>query len=66
MMQSAEVLVHYDPEKDIVLSYDASPYGGGAVLSHYMPDRTERPIGFTSQTLNTAEKNYSQLRKDWQ
>lgn len=64
MMQSAEVLVHYDPEKDIVLSCDASPYGVGAVLSHHMPDGTERPIGFTSRTLNPAEKNYSQLDKD--
>lgn len=64
MMQSAEVLVHYDPEKDIVLSCDASPYGVGAVLSHHMPDGTERPIGFTSRTLNPAEKNYSQLDKE--
>ncbi|XP_062297408.1 uncharacterized protein K02A2.6-like [Scomber scombrus] len=64
MMQSAEVLVHYDPEKDIVLSCDASPYGVGAVLSHHMPDGTERPIGFTSRTLNAAEKNYSQLDKE--
>lgn len=64
MMQSAQVLVHYDPEKDIVLSCDASPYGVGAVLSHHMPDGTERPIGFTSRTLNAAEKNYSQLDKE--
>lgn len=56
MMQSAEVLVHYDPGKDIVLSCDASPYRVGAVLSHHMEDGTERPIGFTSRTLNAAKK----------
>ena len=44
MVQSAEALVHYDTEKDIVLSCDASPYGVRAVLSHRMPDGTERPI----------------------
>ena len=64
MMQSAEVLVHYDPEKDIVLSCEASPHGLGVVLSHRMPDGTERPIGFTSRTLNVAEKNDSQLDKE--
>ncbi len=34
------------------------------MLSHHIPDGTERPIGFTSQTLNAAEKNYSQLDKE--
>lgn len=53
-MQSAEVLVHYDPKKDAVLSCDASPNGIGAVPSHHMPDGTERPIGFASRTLNGA------------
>ena len=64
LMQSAEIFVHYDPEKDIVLLCDASPYGVGAVLSHRMTDGTERPIGFTSRTINAAEKNYSQLDKE--
>lgn len=66
MMPSAEVPVQYDLEKDIVLSCDTSTYGVSAVLSHFMPDGTERPIGFTSRTLNMPEKNYNWIRKVWQ
>ena len=64
MLQSSNVLVHYDPDKDVVLSCDANQHGVGAVLQHIMPDCTERPITFASRTLSPAEKNYSQLDKE--
>ena len=64
LLHSAKLLVHYDPDKDIVLSCDASPYGVGAVLSHVMKDGSEKPVGFASRTLTAAEKGYSQLDKE--
>ena len=55
------ILVHFDPEKDIVLACDASPKGIDAVLSHRLEDGKEKPIAFASRTLAPAEKKYSQL-----
>ena len=63
-LQANTLLVHYDPNKPMVLACDASQYGIGAVLSHIMEDSQERPIMYTSRTLNPAEKNYSQLEKE--
>ncbi|GFS16096.1 polyprotein [Elysia marginata] len=64
LLTSDKLLVHFDPDKPIVLSCDASPYGLGAVLSHIMSDGREQPIAFASRTLMPAEKNYSQIDKE--
>ena len=60
---SNNLLVHYDTEKPLLLSCDASPYGLGGVLSHIMPDGSECPIAYASRTLSVAERNYAQIEK---
>lgn len=64
LLTSECLLVHFDPNKELLIACDASPYGLGAVLSHRGPDREEQPIAFASRSLNPAEKNYSQLEKE--
>lgn len=64
LLQSADLLVHFNPDMKLILASDASNYGIGAVLSHEMPDGTERPIGYVSRSLNPAERNYSTVDKE--
>ena len=55
LLQSSQVLVHYNPKLPLVLCVDASPYGIGDVLSHFMPYNTDKPIAFASRKLTPAE-----------
>ena len=64
LLQSAELLVHFDPAKELILAADASDYGVGALLSHKMDGGAECPIGYMSRSLNEAERNYSTLEKE--
>ena len=64
LLLSSNLLVHYNPDLPIVLCSDTSPVGICSVLSHIMPDGSERPIAYASRTLTSAERNYSQIEKE--
>ena len=64
LLQSSQVLVHFDPDKDIILAWDASPYGIGCVRSHKMPDGQEHPVAFASRPLTDTETRCAQLDKE--
>ncbi|XP_046443918.1 uncharacterized protein K02A2.6-like [Daphnia pulex] len=64
LLSSAEVLCNYNPKWILKLACDASPFGVAAVLSHILPDGSERPISYASKSLSASEKNYSQLDKE--
>lgn len=63
LLLDSQTLVHYNDTLPLYLSCDASSYGAGAVLSHYI-DNQYRPIAFASCTLSSAQRNYSQLDKE--
>lgn len=64
IMQSDKFLIHYSDKLPVCLATDASPIGVGAVLSHIMPDGTEQPIQFASQTLNESQRRWAQIDKE--
>jgi hypothetical protein len=66
LLSSSEVLgvAHYDPSFDVELAVDASSYGLGCVISHKYENGDERPIAYSSRTLTSAERNYSQIERE--
>ena len=56
--------MHFDPDKPLILSCDASSVGIGAVLLHTTPEGMEQPIAFALRSLLPAERKYAQLQKE--
>ena len=63
MLNPSDLLVHYDPSKDLLHSCDASPYELEAVLSHIIDGR-EKPILYASKTRSSDKRNCAQLNKE--
>ena len=62
---SSQLLVHFDLSLEIHLACDALAYVIGAVLSHKMPHRSEKPVGLISCTLTDADLNCLSVRMTW-
>ena len=58
-MRSSDLVVWYDTNKPLVLSYDASSFGIGCVLQQRNDEGALHPVAYASRTLNPAERNYS-------
>ena len=57
---SPKFLIHYEPQRKLLLSCDASP----SVISHVLDDGSEKPIAYTSRSLSAAERKYAQIEKE--
>ena len=64
LLKSNTLLVHYDPDKPLVLTCDASSYGLGAVLEQENEEGLLKPVSYASRTLSKSEKNYCQTEKE--
>lgn len=63
ILTSEQTLTHFDPNKELLLACDASPYGVGCVLSHKIGDM-EKPIAYASKALTPAERKYPQIERE--
>lgn len=61
---SKKVLAYFDTKLPLILATDASPIGVGAVLSHRLPDGSEKVILYASQALSQTQAKYSQIDKE--
>lgn len=64
LLSNSPILVHYNPELPLKLTVDASSKGLGAILCHVFPDKSEKPIAYSSRVLKSSEINYSQIDKE--
>jgi len=68
LLLKSNLLIHYDPAKEIVVHTDASPVGVACVLNHRLslPDGSvvEKPVLFASCSLTPVQQRYSQLDRE--
>ena len=63
-MASEQVLALYDPEKETMVSSDASSFGLGAVPMQKQPSGEMRPVAYASRSMTEKERRYAQIDKE--
>ena len=58
------ILMHFDPDRPIIVETDASDYVSGGILSQYDNENVLRPIAYFSKKHNPAECNYEIYDKE--
>ena len=64
LLQSADLIVHFDHENKMFLETHASDNGVSAVSSYKMKNRTERRIGYVSGIPLETERKCFTLKKE--
>ena len=58
------ILIHFDPEKEIVVETDASDYVSAGILSQYDDNGILRPVAYFSRKHTPAKCNYKIFDKE--
>ncbi|XP_028416022.1 uncharacterized protein K02A2.6-like [Dendronephthya gigantea] len=63
-LTSNRTMAYFDPSKRTIATFDASPFGLGAVLTQVDADGQERSVAYASRTLSDVERRYSQTERE--
>ena len=64
ILTNAPVLAHFDPNRETIVSADASSYGLGAVLLQKQENGEFQPVAFISRSMTPTEQRYAQIEKE--
>ena len=64
LLTSKDTLIHYSLELPVIVTTDASDLGVSAMLSHKLPDGTEKPVAYASRKLSPREQHYAVIDKE--
>ena len=63
-LASDEALALYDPEKETIVSADASSYGLGAVIRQRQKSGNLKTVAYASRSMTKTECRYAQIEKE--